>query len=183
MKKELRSWKTLSRKTILDHNKFLKIENHEIQLPDGEIIPDWGWVIIHDAALVLARREDGEFLCFRQRKYAINGISLAPVGGMLEANEEPLASAKRELLEEMGYESENWVDLGSYLTDPNCHVSTTHLFLAFDAKYVTAPDSDDLEDQELLLLSKYELEEALSAGDFKAGNWALLIALALRYLG
>jgi ADP-ribose pyrophosphatase len=181
-KKKLRPWKTLSRKTILNHSKFLKVESHEVQLPDGEIIPDWGWVIIHDAALILAQREDGKFLVFRQRKYAIEGTSLAPVGGMLETDEEPLEAAKRELREEMGYESSNWINLGSYLVDPNCNVATMHLFLALDAKYTTPPDSDDLEEQELLLFSKEELEEALNAGEFKVINWALLISLALRHL-
>jgi len=176
------AWKTLSRKTILDHGKFLKVENHEVQLPDGEIIPNWAWIIIHDAALVLARREDGKFLLFRQTKYAIDGDSLAPVGGMLEPGEDPLDAAKRELLEEMGYESDNWVDLGSYVMDPNNHVNTIHLFLALDAVYTTTPDSDDLEEQELLIFSRDELERAFDAGEFKVLNWSLLIAKALRYL-
>lgn len=180
--KKLRLWKTLSRKTILDHNKFLKVESHEVQLPDGQIIPDWPWVIIHDAALILAQRKDGKFLCFRQTKYAIEGTSLAPVGGMLEANENPLDTAKRELLEEMGYESTNWINLGNYLVDPNANVGTMHLFLALDAKYVTPPDSDDLEDQEILFLSKSELEEALEAGEFKVLTWTTVVALSLRYL-
>lgn len=180
MKKD--SWQTCSRKTILDHGKFLKVENHEVQLPDGTIIPNWAWIIIHDAALALARREDGKFLLFRQTKYAIDGDSLAPVGGMLEPGEEPLEAAKRELLEELGYESDHWVDLGSYVTDPNNHVNTIHLFLALDARYVTPPNSDDLEEQELLILSRDELEDAFDAGEFKVLNWSLLIAKALRVL-
>ncbi len=180
-RKKLRQWKTLSRKTILDHSKFLKIESHEIELPDGEIISDWPWVILHDAALILAQREDGEFLVFRQRKYAIDGISLAPVGGMLEPNEYPLEAAKRELLEETGYKSEKWVDFGSYLVDPNSNVGTMHLFLALDAKYVTEPNSDDLEDQDLLFLNQSELEKALEAGEFKVLAWTTVVALSLRY--
>ena len=182
MTKKLRPWKTLSKKTILNHSKFLKVESHEVQLPDGQIIPDWPWVIIHDAALILARREDGKFLCFHQTKYAIEGTSLAPVGGMLEPNEKPLEAAKRELLEEMGYLSSNWVNLGSYLVDPNSNVGTMHLFLALEAKYVAPPDSDDLEDQELLLLSKSELEKALHDSQFKILAWTTVVALSLRYL-
>ncbi len=181
-KKELRLWKTLSRKTVLDHSKFLSVEEHEVQLPDGKIIPNWPWVIIHDAALILARREDGKFLCFRQTKYALEETSLAPVGGMLEPGEKPLEAAKRELLEEMGYESDHWINLGSYLVDPNCNVATMHLFLALDSKYVTEPDSDDLEDQNLILLSADKVRQALAAGEFKVVNWALLVALALQYL-
>jgi ADP-ribose pyrophosphatase len=101
-KKELRAWETLSRKTLLRQNKFLTVESHAVKLPDGEIIPDWAWLIIPGAAIVLAVTEDGRFLCFRQTKYAVEGSSLAPEGGMLEPDEPPLQAAKRELLEEMG---------------------------------------------------------------------------------
>lgn len=181
-KKGLRPWKTLSRKIILDHSKFLKVESHEVQLPDGQIIPDWTWVTIPSAAIVLARREDGQFLCFRQTKYAVEGTSLATVGGMLEKNEEPLDAAKRELLEEIGYQSSNWVDLGSYILDPNRGVATMHLFLALDAKFISPPNSDDLEDQEIILLNQDGLEQALKAGEFKILAWTTVVALSLGYL-
>jgi hypothetical protein len=88
-KKELKVWKTVSRETILKHNKFLSVENHVVRLPDGKIIPDWAWVVIPDSSIVLAVTKENKFLCFRQTKYAIHGTSLAPVGGMLEPNEMP----------------------------------------------------------------------------------------------
>jgi ADP-ribose pyrophosphatase len=179
---KLRPWKTRSRKLILDHGKFLKVENHEVQLPDGRVIPDWAWIIIPSAAIVLAVTTDQKFLCFRQTKYAIDGLALAPVGGMLELGEEPMEAAKRELLEEMGYTSTNWVDLGSHIVDPNRGIATMHLFLARDVQRVAEPDSDDLEDQELILLSRAELENALRAGEFKVLAWSAVVALSLNYL-
>jgi len=57
-----------------------------------------------------------------------------------------------------------------------------HLFLALDAKQVTDPDSDDLEDQELLVLSKDEIKKALREGEFKIMAWAAVVALSLNYL-
>ena len=93
-------------KKILDEGKFLVVENHEVQTPAGHIIPNWSWVITPDYINVIAVTEDKKFLLFRQTKYAFDGqLSLAPVGGYLEPNEEPLAAAKRELREEMGYEA------------------------------------------------------------------------------
>ena len=112
-KKELRAWETISRRTLLSHNKFLTVENHTVKLPDGQIIADWAWLVIPSAAIVLARTIDNQFLCFRQTKYAVEGIVYAPVGGMLEPGEAPLKAAKRELLEETGYEAPVWVNLGS----------------------------------------------------------------------
>jgi 8-oxo-dGTP pyrophosphatase MutT (NUDIX family) len=180
--KELRVWKTLSRRTLLSHNKFLTVENHAVELPDGRVIPDWAWIIIPSAVIVLAVTADHRFLCFRQTKYAVDGITLAPVGGMLEPNEIPLEAAKRELLEETGYEASEWVNLGSHILDPNRGIATMHLFLALHAKQITQPDSDDLEDQELLLLSRSAVESALRAGEFKILAWSAVVAMALNYL-
>lgn len=178
----LRLWETISTETIIDCGRFLKVERHAVRLPDGRVIPDWTWVIAPDAAIVLAVTDDGRFLCFRQTKYAVDGATLAPVGGMLEPDEAPLVAAKRELLEETGYEAPQWIGLGRYVLDPNRGVGTMHLFLALGARPVAQPDSDDLEDQELLLLSRGEVETALRAGEFKVVAWAAVVAMALHFL-
>jgi ADP-ribose pyrophosphatase len=180
--RELRSWETVSRKIILKHNKFLTVENHIIKLPNGQIIPDWPWLVIPSAAIVLPRADDCRFLCFRQTKYAIQGTSLAPVGGMIEHNETPIDAAKRELLEEMGYQASEWVNLGSYILDPNRGIATMHLFLALGAKKIAEPNSDDLEDQELLFISRNDLEDALKKGEFKILAWSAVVAMSLNYL-
>ena len=181
MSKVLRTWQTVSRQTILQHNKFLTVESHTVRLPDGRLISDWPWIVAPDAPIVVAVTEDGQFLCFRQTKYAVEGTTLAPVGGMLEPGEAPDAAARRELREEMGYEASEWVNLGSYVLDPNRGVATMHLFLALNARRVAEPDSDDLEDQELLLLSRDEIERALQVGAFKVVAWAAAVALALNH--
>jgi ADP-ribose pyrophosphatase len=80
----MRRWKTLSRHKILDRGKYLVVEEHAIELPDGRVIPDWPWVITPDYINVVAITEQGEFLCFRQTKYAVQGTTLATVGGYLE---------------------------------------------------------------------------------------------------
>ncbi len=181
-KKELRVWETVSRKTVLKHNQFLTVESHTVRLPDGKIIPDWAWLVIPSAAIILAVTENNYYLCFRQTKYAVAGTTLAPVGGMLEPDETPIKAAKRELLEETGYEATDWVNLGSYILDPNRGIATMHLFLALNAKRVAEPNSDDLEDQELLLLSRDEIENALKDGEFKILAWSAVVAIALNYL-
>jgi ADP-ribose pyrophosphatase len=178
----LRPWQTLSRRIILSYGKFLTLESHTVELPDGRVISEWPWVITPDYANVLAVTEEGLFLCFRQTKYAVDGPSLAPVGGYLEPSEEPLAGAQRELLEETGYEALDWIDLGHFGVDGNRGAGVAHLFLARGARRVAQPRGDDLEEQHLLHLSRLELEVALDAGQFKLLSWTTVVALALRYL-
>ena len=178
----MKPWKTNSRKTILDNAPWLTVEHHTVELPDGQVIANWPWVTTPDYINVVAVTEDDQFLCFRQVKYGIVGPTLAVVGGYINDGEEPLVAAKRELREETGYESSDWVSLGSYLVDPNRGIATGNLFLARGARYVTPRDADDLEEQELLLLSRAELEAALERGDIKVLSWAATVGFALRYL-
>jgi 8-oxo-dGTP pyrophosphatase MutT (NUDIX family) len=175
-------WKTLSKKTVLHYPHFLTVEEHAVQLPDGQVIPDWTWVIIPDAAIILVETREGKFLVFRQVKYALEGISLAPVAGMLEKGEDPLDGAKRELREETGYAASTWVHLGSFCLEPNRGVCTDHLFLARGAYPVAEPVSDDLEQQEILFLDRNEIEKALIQGEFKALEWTTVVSLGLQYL-
>jgi len=176
------NWKTLGRETVYQAGKYLTVESHKIELTDGTIIPDWSWVITPDFVNVLAITAEQKILCFRQTKYALDGLSLAPVGGYLDAGEDGLTAAKRELLEETGYHSDNWIPLGQYVQDANRGVATAHLFLAIDAIQTAEPTNDDLEEMELLTINQEQLQEAVFTGQFKVGTWATTAALALLHL-
>jgi len=178
----LKPWKTLSKKTILDRGKFLVVESHTVQLHDGRVIEDWPWVVTPDFVNVVAETENGDFLCFRQRKYGLKEMSLAPVGGYIEPNETPLQAAGRELLEETGYMADEWISLGEYLVGPNRGFAKGYPFLARGAVWHSQPSSDDLEEQELLVLDLPAVESALDQGDFKILAWAHAVGMALRYI-
>lgn len=176
------SFKTRHRKVILDQSPWLIIEQHAVDLPNGNFVPDWPWIITPDYVNILAQTSEGKFICFRQTKYGLEGLTLAIVGGYVLPSESPLTAAKRELLEETGCEAAEWIDLGHYLVDPNRGVATGHLYLARQARLVMKPDADDVEEQELVQLSRSELEEALIKGEFKVLAWAATIAFALRQI-
>ena len=178
----MKPWKTLSRQTILDRGKFLKIENHVVELPNGRIINDWSWVVAPDFVNVVAITSAGAFVFFRQTKYAVDGVTLAPVGGYIEAGEDPLIAAQRELLEETGYTAETWTFLGKYPVMANRGAGTGYLYLARAAQRVAEPNSDDLEEQELILLDRGEVEQAIAQGSFNVISWTACVALALLHL-
>jgi ADP-ribose pyrophosphatase len=175
----MQPWKTVARETAFHHSKWLTVENHTIQLPDGKTISEWPWIITPDFINVIAITGQGHFLFFRQTKYAAEGIVLAPVGGYLEPHEDPLQAAKRELLEETGYEAPDWVSLGKYAVDGNHGVATAHFYLARGARKIKEPDSDDLEEQELVELTREETLQEVSRRSFKVMSWVGAAALAL----
>lgn len=178
----MRQWKTLKRKTILDHGKFLKVEQHTIELPGGRIIDDWPWIVSPDFVLVLPVTDRNTLLLFHQVKYAVEGTSLAPVGGYIEPGEDPIAAEKRELREEMGSEAKKWISLGSYPVNGNHGGGKGHLFLALGARTVGDPIIDDLEEMEKVELPIEEVEKKLLQGDVKVLGWSALVAIGLLYL-
>lgn len=178
----MQPWKTVSRRTILTYSKFLAVEEHTVQLPDGQVIDDWPWVITPDFINVVAITDEGKYLFFRQTKYSITGTTLAPVGGYLEPGEDPIVAAQRELSEETGYAASDWQFLGQFPVDGNRGAGTAYFYIAQGAQLVTEIDADDLEEQELLLLNRAEVEAALDAGEFKLLPWLAIVALALRYV-
>lgn len=180
----METWQTITRTPILrsDDGRFLQVEHHTVQLPDGRIIEEWPWVITPDYVNVVVITVEGKFLLFRQPKYAVAGLSLAIVGGYLEPGEDPLLAAQRELLEETGYKAADWTALGQYAVDGNRGCGTAHLFLARKAVAVQPIMADDLEEQLLVQLTHDEVATALRQGEFKVLAWSAAVALALLQL-
>lgn len=173
------NWITKQTTPVLSFGKWLSVEDRTVATPDGLEIEHWPWVVTPDYINVLARDVDGKYLIFQQGKYGYEGDSLAPVGGYIEPGEEPLAAAKRELLEETGYVSDQWIPLGHFQVDPNRGVAWGNFFLALNAHKVAERNADDLEQQDLLLLSMPDLRKALMEGRFRVLAWAANIAFAL----
>ena len=178
----MQQWKTRNKELVLDERPWLTVERHTVELPSGQVIPNWQWVTTPDYINVVAVTEDNKFICFNQVKYGLIGDTLAIVGGYLNEGEEPLKAAQRELREETGYESSDWQALGHYRVDPNRGMAIGHFFLARCARLVTTPIVDDLEEQHLLLLSRAEVEQALATEEFQVMAWTAAVALALRNL-
>ena len=178
----MKNWKTHARKTVLDCGKFLKVEFHDVEFDDGTRIKEWPWIVTPNYINVVLEMEDGDFLVYRQSKYALDGDSWAIVGGYIEPDEDPLEAAKRETLEETGCEAPTWISLGSYVIAANRGFATSHFYLARGARQIADPDADDLETYEIHRMTRDELTDAIKSAEFKALPWASAVALALLHL-
>ncbi len=176
---KIEPWKCLSKKSVLREAPWLEVESHTLELPDGQVIENWQWIKTPDFVNVVAVTPEGDFVCFRQQKYAVSGSTLAIVGGYVDDGENPRVAAERELQEETGLASCEWTDLGSYAIDGNRGCGNGHLFLAENCEVVGGEVQDDLEDQEKKLLNREELEAALFKGEFGVIPWTAALALAL----
>lgn len=176
--------RTLRRSPLLTvgDGRFLRVEQHAVQFADGTVIEDWPWLITPEFVNIVPILADGRILCFRQAKYAADGLTLGLPGGYLEPGEDPLVAARRELLEETGCTALHWTALGSYVVDANRGNGRAHFFLATSVAWQQPKDADDLEELETVVLSVDEVRAALAAGEFKVLPWAACVALALLQL-
>jgi ADP-ribose pyrophosphatase len=86
---------------------FLKVQKDTVRLPNGQ--PATREYIRHPGAVViLPLFEDGTVLLERQFRYPINQVFIEFPAGKIDPGEDPLACAKRELLEETGYTATDW---------------------------------------------------------------------------
>ncbi len=104
---------------------LLKVHRDEIRLPDGAHA--WREYVIHPGAvMMLAFVDERTILLERQFRYPQRRHFIELPAGKLEPGEPPLATAKRELVEECGYEAEQW-----------WHVATLHPSIGYSTEVIT----------------------------------------------
>lgn len=176
-------WKKLASKKVHDFGFFLKVESHVVRSPKGDVISNWAYLNSPDWVSIVPVNQDGEIICFSQKKYAIRGTSLAFPGGYIEKGESALRCAKRELREEAGLKAARWIPLGEFTVDSNRGMGTGYFFLALDVQ-----DSAGKKDLDLETLDKpqrFPVDKArklLRDNKFKLLAWSTALGLALNHL-
>jgi ADP-ribose pyrophosphatase len=98
--------KTVSSET-LHQGKFLTLKLDTVELPDGKHATR-EFVVHPGAVMILPVFDDGRVLLERQYRYPVEKVFLEYPAGKIDPNEDELACAKRELLEETGYTAREW---------------------------------------------------------------------------
>ncbi|HEY8656965.1 MAG TPA: NUDIX hydrolase [Candidatus Limnocylindria bacterium] len=173
-----RPWKTRARRVLLRRPPWLEVGEEDIELPDGQIVKGYSWITTRDFAIVVPLTDDDHTMLIRSYKHGVRGISRSFPAGYLEAGEEPLAGAKRELLEEAGWAADEWTSLGRFVVDGNYGSGTMHAFLATGAKAVARPESGDLEEMELQQVTWADAVAALERGELQQLASAAALGLA-----
>ena len=130
--------------------KFFTVERATFRHEDGEEAERD--IVEHPGAVGVVVLDGDRLWLVRQPREAIGVPDLLeiPAGKLDEPGEDPLASAKRELAEEIGKQAEHWESLGSFFTSPGFTNEEVHLFLATGLSDVAQPEVEEDERIELV---------------------------------
>jgi ADP-ribose diphosphatase len=139
---------------VVYEGKVVSLRVDEIALPQcrkatREVVEHPG------AVVVIALDEKNEVSLVRQYRHAVKRYLLELPAGGLEPGEEPLATAQRELREEVGLEAARWTALGYFFSSPGFANEMLHVFLAED---LTPSYAEPDEDEDITVV-RYSLSE------------------------
>ena len=145
--------KTVSQKTVYDGH-IIKVRLDEAEMPDGSRVPRE--VVEHPGGVGIALEdEEGKFFFVTQWRYGQSEIMLEYPAGKKEPGEDPMTTAKREIIEETGYEGVDFVHLGSLVPTPAYDTEVIELYYARQGRFF----GQHLDADEQINLSKHTLEE------------------------
>jgi ADP-ribose pyrophosphatase len=159
----------------LFEGKFFNVERGTFRHEDGD---DAERDLVDHPGAVGIVVLDGDRLWFvRQPREAVGIPDLLeiPAGKLDEEGEGPLATAKRELAEEIGKQAAEWEPLGSFYTSPGFSNEEVHLFLATGSSDADVrPEVDENVRIDVVVLPLSALDDLLATNQ----DSKTLIALA-----
>ena len=136
-------------------------------------------VIVHPGAVViLPFLADDRIVMVRQYRHSVERELLELPAGTIEPNEKPIETARRELIEETGYEAGSIQPLAEFFTSPGILTERMYAFVARDLTHV----GQALEHDEQLVVEPMGLDAArlkLMAGELHDAKTMAALGLYL----
>ena len=118
--------------------------------------PDW--------VNIIALTKDSQVVLIEQFRHGSEEIILEIPGGMLDANEDREAAAKRELSEETGYSSDEFIYLGKSRPNPAIQNNWIYHYAALNSEKTAETDFDEHESVVTKLFPLSEIENLVRSG-------------------
>lgn len=169
-----------------DPSTFITSEKNVITLNNGRVI--YRERLLKNkkdgsAAIIIPVTKGGEIIAvIEPRVFTKDTVAVGFPSGYIEDGEEPVTGAKRELREETGYVSDNWIEIDSYYQDEGCSKAFNHSFIAFDCEYRYDQKLDEDEIVRYILLNYEELFELEKRGYISGGNAKLTLNKSIPYM-
>lgn len=178
----LQKWIILQSHYVVN-NKWCKIRQDRVKLPNGRIVDDYFVNERPEIALILPITPQQEIVFVHQYRHGIQEILLElPAGSFDPTQESPISAARRELEEETGYLAPNLIALTTLYDNPVKDDNRIHLLLARDVVPQGQRNLDPTEEIEVVLIPIAQLHAKIAAGEICVAGTLAAIFLGLNYL-
>lgn len=145
------------KKNVVYDGKIIRVRSDDAKCANGNLCKRE--VVEHPGGVGIALEDhDGKFFMVKQFRYGQQEVMLEYPAGKKEYGEDALKCAKREIVEETGYEATDWVYLG--------HLAPTPAYCEerIDMYYAKVKDfkGQHFDDDENIVVEKYSLDELIS---------------------
>lgn len=156
-------WSVLSSAAAF-HTPIFTLRKDRVRAPRNGTEHDFYVLEAADWVNVIALTDAQQVVLVRQYRHGSAEVGIEIPGGVIEPQEPPFDAAKRELLEETGFASDNWSELGVVAPNPAIQNNRTWTYLARGARKVAELDLDPAEDIEVSLVALAQIPEMLRQG-------------------
>lgn len=133
--------------------RIISLQVDTVTLPNGETATRE--IVKHPGAVAVIPLIEDKMIVVEQYRKPLEKSQVEIPAGKLDAGEEPLKAALRELEEETGYRSDNVKLVSSFYTSPGFADEIIHLYLAEDlVKGNANPDEDEFLECEAITLEQ-----------------------------
>ena len=117
-------WKTLSSEYVVKEP-WMTVRKDKLLLPDGRVKDDYWSLEYPDWINVIATTKDGHYIFERQYRHGLDCVAWEIPAGVIEKGEEPLAAARRELMEETGFGGGEWANRSRLIRRTSSNTSSS----------------------------------------------------------
>ena len=136
----IKPWKVLKSSYLQSNVRVDQCETSNGKIIEPLILEYRTWVTI------IGLTKQNDVLLIRQYRHGARDIIWEWPGGGVEDAEEPIDAAKRVLLEETGYTSDNIIEVGKVSPNPASHTNLMFAYLALDVQKICDQDLDETEE-------------------------------------
>jgi len=177
---EIEPYRTLEQRYLLQ-SKWRSFRQDRVDIGNGRVI-DYSYAEVPRAVFVVPLTQDGRVVLIRQYRYPVRDWVLeVPAGSLETPAEDPAATARRELQEEVGGECQELIHLARFYSS-SAHLNLdSEIFLATGVRLGKA----QLEETELIQLLILPAREALKLaqqGQISEGQSAYALLLAAPHI-
>ncbi len=168
--------KAALQKTLLYKGRVMSVHKNPI-IFKGKLIP-FEKVDLSGSVHVIPITDNGRIIFINELRFNEKNVRLKTVSGIIDQNEKPVETAKRELEEETGIKAENLTKLMT-ISDTGTINDVRHYFIAKNLTFGIAEKEVTEDIRDLVYLTKDELLQYLIKGRF--GNTRSVVALLKLY--